>query len=362
MKIALLCSNSGSGGLIKYIKGFLNTPTSHEIRLYCGKSIPIPESKYVEIIKTEYSEEDGLDLLFTRPLNPKLIELVSEFNPDVVIFLNGYMRKGLEKYPSISILHNELLIRPDLILRQRPLRLVVSLLAARRAVLYTFKNVTGMIFLSQSSQIEADKLGYKYKDGRTILFGQDKRIFIKVDDSNKNEMIYVSTQFPYKNHKKLIKALGLVKKSGADFHVNFVGCKETPYLKKLVKSKKLEENVKFCGWLSYEETTSLITRAKYYLHASVIESTSNGVLEGVNENCTIVCSNIGVFSEALKDKAYYFNPNNVKDMANKIIQAINKPINLSLSDCNEIFKPYDYEDGVKKVYEYAEYIYRTFKK
>lgn len=353
MKIALLCSNSGSGGLIKYIEGFLKTETSHNVRLFCGPTLPIPETEIVQIIRTPYAAESGLDLLLNRPLLPQLIQMVDDFAPDAVIFMNGFMRRGLEKYPCLSILHNQLAINQKLLFQQRPLRLVASLLAVRKAVLFSLRAADGMIFLSNASKTETDQYRHLYKDGRVILFGQERADQLNGNRKQNNELIYVSTQFPYKNHKRLLEALGKIKNMGKKFHISFIGCKETAALKEMVKTLRLEDHVTFYGWLSHDKTMEMIKQADVYIHPSLIESTSNGVLEGIGENATIVCSRLDVFTEALGEHAYYFDPLNVDDMANAIAKAMENPKLLSLDMCRNILAPYDYRKGVNDVYEYA---------
>ena len=69
MKIALLCSDSGSGGLIKYVNSFLETPTSHEVNLYCGLNLGIKDSQYVNIIRTPFANESGMDLILNRTVS-----------------------------------------------------------------------------------------------------------------------------------------------------------------------------------------------------------------------------------------------------------------------------------------------------
>jgi glycosyltransferase involved in cell wall biosynthesis len=369
MKIALICSNSGSGGLIKYIQGFLQTQTEHTLRLFCGTTLPIGESDFVEVVRTEHANESGLDLLLGRPLSQGLIELVDDFAPDAVIFMNGFMRKGLEKYPCLSVLHNQLAVDLGLLLKQRPYRLVASLLAVRKAVLYSFGAADGMIFLSEASKKQADQKGYHYRDGRTILFGQEvekaagEATHAAADDQAASqaphacrELVYASTYFPYKNHKRLLQAMHKVKERGGTFHLSFIGCKESGALTKQIEKLGLREDVTFCGWMSHEETLRKIREADCYVHASLIESTSNGVLEGVYENSTIVCSGLDVFREALGENAYYFNPKDESDMAEAILRAIEAPIRLTAQQCEEILAPYDYQAGVRGVCAYAEYV------
>ncbi len=353
MRIALICSNSGSGGLLKYIKGFLKTPTIHSVNLYCGNSISIEESRYIHVIRTDFVDETGIDLLLNRPLRSDLVSLIDEFSPDIVIFMNGWMRKGLEHYKCISILHNQLAINWRLLIQQRPMRLVGSMLAVRNAVMYSLKHADGMIFLSEASKKETDDAGHQYKSGKVILFGHEAQN-CRDKEPLPCEMIYVSTQFPYKNHVRLLQALARVKGKHPDFHVSFVGCSKTAKLDKLVKEYNLSSNVSFCGWMSHEETLAVINKASIYLHPSMIESTSNGVLEGVIPGNTIVCSKLDVFYEAIEDRAYYFSSTSIEEMARAIDQAIKHPKPLSVSDCQKICQKYDRQESIDMVYAYAE--------
>ncbi len=352
MKFALICSDAGSGGLLKYIRGFLDTPTEHEVTLYCGKNLAIGESEHVRVVRTELVNESGMDLLLNRPLRPAFVAMVDALRPDAVLFMNGFMRRGLEHYPCLSILHNQLLVDWRLLLCQRPLRLVASLLAVRKALLYTFKHANGNIFLSEASKAGTDAAGYRYQNGRVILFGHDPA-GERVGTPEPREMIYVSTAFPYKNHARLLRALARVKQEEPAFHVSLVGCPATPKLEALAKKLGVADRVTFCGWMSHEEALAAIGRASFYLHPSQIESTSNGVLEGLIPGNTVVCSNIGVFSEALGERAYYFSPNSEEEMASAILAALRTPRPLTAEDCRAICEKYDYRQGVEAVYRYA---------
>lgn len=357
-KIVLLASNSGSGGLIKYINGFLKyTPEGYDVTLFCGEDLKIQSSEKVNIVRTKYVNESGIDLLLNKRVSSELIEMINEICPDIIVFLNGYMRKGLGKYKSISILHNQLLVDKELLIAQKPIRLVFSLLAARKALLYSFQKATGIIFLSEESKKDTDKRKYKYNNGKIILFGQNTEIQ-KVHPSRKNNLIYVSTGFPYKNHVRLLEALALLNKDGVDFFCTIAGCQANEQMKEIITKNDLDSKVSVIGWVDHSKVKEMILDNDFYVHASLIESTSNGVLEGVQEGMTIVCSNIGVFKEALQDKAYYFNPMDRYDIASAIKKALENPRALSMSECDEIMMPYNYENAIKEVFEYADYICR----
>ena len=127
-------------------------------------------------------------------------------------------------------------------------------------------------------------------------------------------------------------------------------------MKEIINKNNLDSKVNIVGWVDHSKINEMILDNDFYVHASLIESTSNGVLEGVQEGMTIVCSNIGVFTEALQDKAYYFNPMDRYDIASAIKKAFKNPRALSVSECDEIMIPYNYEHAIKEVFEYADFI------
>ena len=62
----------------------------------------------VNIIRTDYAYESGKEIFLNKPLRPELIKMVNEFNPDIVLFACGWIRKGLEKYPNYGIAQSAL--------------------------------------------------------------------------------------------------------------------------------------------------------------------------------------------------------------------------------------------------------------
>lgn len=356
MKIALICSDTASGGLIKYIDQFVKVKTQHEVVLFCGKNLNIKNSDYITIKKNNFSLERGRDLFFNKKLNKNLIVMIDRFNPDIVIFMNGYIRRGLEKYKTISILHNQLTINKNLLFKQRPFKLIISLLIARKAVIYSLKKANGIIFLSKASKQETDKYGYKYNDGIVIKFGHDMALLHNNYNDEKSQMIYVSTFYPYKNHNKLVESLVELKKYTNNFHLNLIGFVPSDSFRRKIKKLGLSKYITFYGWLTHDQTIELILQSNIYIHSSLIESTGNGVLEGVVVGNTIVCSNINVFKETLGDNAIYFDPHDVNSITNALIRAIKEPKILNKEYCEKIIKNHNYIDSVSDVYKYAEKI------
>ena len=163
MKIVMIAGDGGSGGLIGYIKGLISTdsmPANFEIILFCGpnlfKKFKDLKTK-IKLISTEFAQEKGIDVVVNRYLPKELIKKIDAEKPDVIFFMNGYVRKGLEKYPNVMVLHNQLYIDNYEFLRMGKTIKTLKLFAFRFAVRRSMKKADGVIFLSEFSKKQTDE-------------------------------------------------------------------------------------------------------------------------------------------------------------------------------------------------------------
>ena len=145
MKIVMISGNGGSGGLIGYIKGLLSyhyKADQLEVVIFCSESLAIKLKMIdtpVKIIESKHVKEKGIEIVFNRPLHPEFIEEVKNENPDIVFFLNGYIRNGLELFPNVMTLHNQLYIDFFQLIRHGLSKMTLSLIAFRIAVKRSMK-------------------------------------------------------------------------------------------------------------------------------------------------------------------------------------------------------------------------------
>jgi glycosyltransferase involved in cell wall biosynthesis len=86
--------------------------------------------------------------------------------------------------------------------------------------------------------------------------------------------------------------------------------------------KSISPNVIFSGSVSSEELLWLMDNALFVLFPTEYEGLGMPVLEAVNCNATIACSNTPVFKEISSDAFYYFNPRSQLSIAETIKQLL----------------------------------------
>lgn len=332
MKIAILANHGGSGGYIAYLKGLLSEKTSHDVMLFCTEQLLNTIGPCAENIKVhtgEYSAERGIDVFLDRALPAELINEVDTFCPDVVLFTPGWIRKGLEKYPCIMILHNQLYVDDKTFWKNISRKTLLSMLGFRYSVRRSMKRADGVIFLSEQSKYQADIKRIPYRKGTVIHFGMPEE---NISFSNRREslvgvihLLYVSAFFEYKNHDNLLCAVQLLKNKGYSVRLTLIGAVpeyRESYLKNYAIQLGIEEDVVFEGWKSHDDVISALDETDIYVYPSAVESTGLGVMEAMARGACIACSDMSCMPEVLKDAGLYFNPDDFNDIAGAIERLI----------------------------------------
>lgn len=321
IKIAMIAGNGGSGGLVGYIKGLISAnvvPENVEIRLFCGEDLAnkiVDVAERIEIYPTTLANERGKEVVLNRCLSSSFIGLINEYNPDVVLFLNGYIRKGLEYYPTVMVLHNQLYIDSRQLWRQGVSWLTLTLLAFRHQVRKSMKSSDGVIFLSDASRSQAvDKI---------IFFNKSTVTYFGIEQENRIEsiepkpihtpieMICISAIYPYKNQIELVHGLSLLKQDNNEFRLHLVGIADPKTKKKLellIKQYNMQENVIFHDWIKHEKIKEMIDAMDVFIYPSSIETTGYGLMEGMARGAAIASSDESCFKDVLGDGGVYFQP------------------------------------------------------
>lgn len=327
MKIAIMAGHNLSGGLYAYLRGILSVETEHQIRVYCvDSSIFKDAAATIKFTETEFSHERGKEILFDKKLPEELIKLVDDFTPDIVLFGCGWVRRGLEKYPNIMILHNQLYIDNYAFLHTLQMENFYALLGFRIIVRRSMKRADGVIFLSEISKQNADKACIKYKMGKVVHFGLSDDFYIS-DNKPKGviQLLYISSFYKYKNHETVIKALKLLWDAGYNVRLLLVGKgpeKREKIVYRLVDELGLRNNVDFLGWKPHDEAMRIMNDADIFVYPSEVESTGLGIMEAMAAKKAIACSDASCMKEILRDAGVYFSPRNHDDAARAIERLI----------------------------------------
>jgi glycosyltransferase involved in cell wall biosynthesis len=149
-----------------------------------------------------------------------------------------------------------------------------------------------------------------------------------------NDVFFFSpNQFwEHKNHIIILKALKKLKEAGnLNFQVYFSG-KEYDYrnpdyferLNQFVIDNKLQDNIRFLGFIDREDQLCLMNYALAIIQPSLFEGWSTVVEDAKALNQNIIVSNLEVHKEQLGDFAFFFDPSDELTLIEQIKIVIEK--------------------------------------
>lgn len=133
-------------------------------------------------------------------------------------------------------------------------------------------------------------------------------------------LIYVGQQPDYKNLRRLAAAHQKLLANYPDLGLVFVGRLGADTIRNRdYFERQSYQNIHFTDYLPDDQRDWLLTHASAYVFPSLMEGFGLPPLEAMSYGTTpVVSSNASVMPEILGDAAYYFDPLDVDDMANKI--------------------------------------------
>lgn len=175
--------------------------------------------------------------------------------------------------------------------------------------------------------------------------------YSRIADQNKKEkrILLMGRMQKYKNMQLAIRAVAAVDRSG--WTVDVLG--DGPYreeLERLVRELGLTDCVKFHGWIdnNSDEQLSYLQKASVYITASQFENCPMAVLETVAAGCYPLLSDIPGHRQLIGDDKYYFQPDDVEGLAEKLKCVIEKKkvdfenqIDVSRYDWEQIIRLYE---------------------
>ena len=138
---------------------------------------------------------------------------------------------------------------------------------------------------------------------------------------------YVPNQFwSHKNHRLVIEAALLLKTEGLRVDLVFTGgthdYRNARHYDDLVKlAAGLGEHVWFLGVVPYDDVLALMEQALAVINPSLFEGWSTTVEEARNLGKAVLLSNIDVHREQAPPRGVYFEPDDARDLADRMRQA-----------------------------------------
>jgi glycosyltransferase involved in cell wall biosynthesis len=172
---------------------------------------------------------------------------------------------------------------------------------------------------------------------KTDIINRDKSIEIIQNKYNlKDFILIVGINYKYKNLESVIKAYNEIKDE-IDNKIVIVGNYNISYGKQLinlVKKLKIEDKVIFTGYVDEEEKHLFYQSAKVFIYPTLYEGFGLPILEAMSNEVPVICSSTSSIPEVAGDAAIYINPNNIDDIKDKMVKAIN----MGDMDKNDIIK------------------------
>ncbi len=137
----------------------------------------------------------------------------------------------------------------------------------------------------------------------------------------------ISNQFhKHKNHKVALKAIARLKKQGKIIHLAITGKlpedTQSVYvaeLRRILDENDLHNQVTFLGVLPRDKQLSIMRHADAILQPSLFEGWSTVIEDAISLQKPVICSNLSVNVEQLKEKGTYFSPHNDEELSEILV-------------------------------------------
>ncbi len=127
-----------------------------------------------------------------------------------------------------------------------------------------------------------------------------------------------------KNVKTLIKSFHYIAEKRKDIKLAITGNTFGRWsdILNMIKEFRLEQQIVHLGYVSRKELCSLYKYAACYCMPSIYEGFGLPLIEAQYLKCPVVCSNCASLPEVAGEGALYFNPNDPKDVSEKLLEVI----------------------------------------
>lgn len=168
---------------------------------------------------------------------------------------------------------------------------------------------------------------YEAADEKFFTWGEEKRVesgeleVLRKYQVKKPFIIYVGNAYPYKNIDRLLEALKILP---SNLSLVNPSARSVFYEKLADKARQegLSDRVVLPGFVPDEDLAVLYRAAEAYVFPTLSEGFGIPALEAMASKLPVVCSDIPVLREVCGDNALYFDPLNVRDIAQKITQVL----------------------------------------
>jgi len=211
---------------------------------------------------------------------------------------------------------------------------LVFWLAVKRAKLIFVPSKTVALQLIKVYKIPESKIKVTYEGVGENLKSQISNLkseeILEKYKIKKNYLLYVGNVYPHKNIPNLIKAVKLLITNYKLLITLVIVCARNVFLERLerrIKEFEAERFIKLLGFVPDQDLKILYQNAEAFVFPSKSEGFGLPGLEAMACGLPVLASDIPVFKEIYNNAALYFDPDNPKDIAQKINEfLINKSL------------------------------------
>jgi len=201
---------------------------------------------------------------------------------------------------------------------ENALKVIVPSKEVKSQLLKNFPNAAGKVKVVYEGVEE--KFSNPVKNGKILTKYKIKKPFV----------VYTGSVYPHKNINRLLQSIKVINtlyfnKLNKKKLYLVISCARSVFWKKLakkVKEIKLEEYVRLPGFIPDKELATLYNEASCFVFPTLSEGFGLPGLEAMAAGLPVVCSDLPVLREVYGDAAFYFNPLNVEEMAEKISEFV----------------------------------------
>jgi glycosyltransferase involved in cell wall biosynthesis len=337
MKVVIDATNIGGGGGITHLKEILDA---------CEYSFPVVVIAQQKILTQLNDHKDltkvGHALLEKTLLHRVFFQLfvIDRFIPEdsIVFAVTGdYLGRH---HPVVSMSQNMLLYETEFWKEIRQPKEVLRFWLNNRKQRRSFKNSTGVIFISEYAQNYISRVVNLAGKRITIIHHGISSRFIRdvkpqkplstFSFDNPFRFIYVSTVHVYKNQWNVVEAVGALRQKGYPVDLTLVGgvIFEPSGEKLEMTIGRVDPAGAFihnCGNVAYEEIDELYASCDGIIFASSCENMPNILIESMASGTPVACSNKQPMPEFLKEYGIYFDAHQVDSIVAALTDLLDSP-------------------------------------
>ena len=140
-------------------------------------------------------------------------------------------------------------------------------------------------------------------------------------------IFYPANTWRHKNHIRLLEALHKIRANGEDHSLVLTGWPSEAHaeVNRTIRRLGLKKHIVWVGYVSDDWMPFLYKNARALVFPSLYEGFGIPLLEAMQSDCPIVCSNVTSCPEVAGEAALYFDPTSVDDIASTIQEVTRTP-------------------------------------